>query len=79
MFKRKGKEYTINIDKIKISYDFMLTSPRYTKFSWKERNFLNNGKIGQIILDENYTLVDGCCSYLIYKKHGINKVKVVFA
>lgn len=78
MFKHKGKEYTVNIDKIKISYDFMLTAPRYAKFSWKEHNFIESGKLGQIILDKNYTLVDGYCSYLICKKHGVNKVKVVF-
>ena len=45
--------------------------------SWKGL-FLKNGTIGKIILNDNFELIDGYCTYLILKKHDANKVPVYF-
>ena len=78
-FKKKhDMEYWIPINDVIITYDFQLSSPRITKFTLKEREFLKNGILGKIILNQNFELVDGYCSYLICKKHGIDKIPVYF-
>ena len=78
-FKKKPEtEYWIPITDVIITYDFQLSSPRITKFTLKEREFLKNGILGKIILNQNFELVDGYCSYLICKKHGIDKIPVYF-
>ena len=78
-FKKKpDMEYWIPINDVIITYDFQLTSPRFAKFTWKEREFLQNGTLGKIILNQEFELVDGYCSYLICKKYGIDKVPVYF-
>ena len=78
-FKKKtDTEYWIPISDIVITYDFQLTSPRRIKFERKERDFLKNGTIGKIILNDNFELIDGYCTYLILKKHDANKVPVYF-
>lgn len=76
---RDGVEYYIPLNNIEINYEFQLKSPRYSKFRSKEKNFLKDGSIGKIILNHNFELADGYCSYLIYKKHGVNKVPVYFS
>ena len=76
--KCKGCECVIPISDIVITYDFQLTSPRYAKFVYKERQFLEYGFLNKIILNNNFELIDGYCSYLICKKYGINKVSVYF-
>ena len=78
-FKKKSDtEYWIPISNIVITYDFQLTSPRRAKFERKERDFLKNGTIGKIILNDNFELIDGYCTYLILKKRDANKVPVYF-
>ena len=78
-FKKKPEtEYWIPITDVIITYDFQLSSPRITKFTLKEREFLKNGILGKIILNQNFELVDGYCSYLICKKYGIDKIPVYF-
>ncbi len=78
-FKKKSDtEYWIPISNIVITYDFQLTSPRRAKFERKERDFLKNDTIGKIILNDNFELIDGYCTYLILKKHDANKVPVYF-
>ena len=78
-FKKKPDvEYWISISDVDITYDFQLSSPRIAKFNRKERNFLKNGTLGKIILNQNFELVDGYCSYLIGKKHGMDKLPVYF-
>ena len=76
--KKPDMEYCIPINDVIITYDFQLSSPRITKFTLKEREFLKNGILGKIILNQNFELVDGYCSYLICKKHGIDKIPVYF-
>ena len=76
--KKPDVEYWIPIRDVNITYDFQLSSPRIIKFKRKEKEFLKNGTLGKIILNQNYELVDGYCSYLICKKHGMDKVPVYF-
>ena len=72
-FKKKPDvEYWLSISDIDITYDFQLSSPRIAKFTRKEREFLKNGTLGKIILNHNFELVDGYCSYLICKKYGMD-------
>lgn len=75
---KRNKEYWIPINDVKISYEFQLSSPNSKKFRYKENVFRNSGCIGRIILDENFELIDGYCSYLICKKYGMDKVPVWF-
>lgn len=78
-FKKKPDvEYWLSISDIDITYDFQLSSPRIAKFTRKEREFIKNGTLGKIILNHNFELVDGYCSYLICKKYGIDKIPVYF-
>ena len=76
--KKPNVEYWIPINDVIITYDFQLSSPRISKFKRKEREFLKNGTLGRIILNQNFELVDGYCSYLICKKHGMDKIPVYF-
>ena len=76
--KKPDVEYWIPIRDVNITYDFQLSSPRIIKFKRKEREFLKNGTLGKIILNHNFELVDGYCSYLIGKKHGMDKIPVYF-
>ena len=53
-FKKKPDvEYWISISDVDITYDFQLSSPRIIKFKRKEREFLKNGTLGKIILNQN--------------------------
>lgn len=61
-----------------VRYDFQLTSPRMAKLRGKERDFVKHGILGKIVLNNNFELVDGYCSYLICKKHNMNKIPVYF-
>lgn len=78
-FKKKpNTEYWIPINDVIITYDFQLSSPRIAKFAGKERDFVKHGILGNIVLNNNFELVDGYCSYLICKKHGMDKIPVYF-
>ncbi|RHP24366.1 MULTISPECIES: hypothetical protein [Clostridia] len=75
---RTDIEYWIPIKDIVITYDFQITSPNSKKFKEKLYNFRKYGTLGKIKLNKNFELVDGYCSYLIYKKYGMGKVPVYF-
>ena len=78
-FKKKPDvEYWVSIGDVDISYDFQLSSPGITKFKRKEKEFLKDGTLCKIILNNNFELVDGYCSYLICKKHGMDNILVYF-
>lgn len=78
-FKRKtNTEYWIPIGNVVITYDFQLSSPSREKFHCKERDFVKNGTIGKIVLNNNFELTDGYCTYLVLKKHGFDKIPVWF-
>ena len=75
---RTDVEYWISIKDVIITYNFQLTSPRPKKFWSKVYGFKKYGTIGKIKLNKNFELVDGYCSYLIYKMNDCDKVPVWF-
>lgn len=75
---KENVEYYVPINDIKIKYEFQLHSPKPWKFRVKEKQFLEDNIIGRIELNRDFELIDGYCSYLIYKKYGLNKVPVYF-
>ena len=76
--KKPDVKYWIPIRCVNITYDVQLSCPGITKFKRKEKEFLKNGTLGKIILNQNFELLDGYCSYLICKKYGMDKVPVYF-
>lgn len=75
---REDTEYWIPLKDIVIPYDFELKSPKPGKFKSKERDFIETGNLGRILLNNRFELVDGYCSYLICKKYNLGKVPVYF-
>ena len=75
---RTNVEYWIPIKDVIITYDFQLNSPNPKKFWGKVYGFKKYGTIGKIKLNKNFELVDGYCSYLIYKMNDCDKVPVWF-
>ena len=78
-----NREYWIPINEIKIKEEFLATPPKYEKYRKKERTFikygeLKYGELGKIVVNRNYELIDGYCSYLICKKYDMGKVPVWF-
>lgn len=71
-------EYWIPIKDIVITYDFQLTCPNHKKFWTKVYKFNKYRTLGKIELNKNFELVDGYCSYLIFKMNNIDKVPVWF-
>lgn len=73
-----NREYWIPIYEIKIKEEFLATPPKYEKYRKKEKAFVEYGELEKIVIDRNYELIDGYCSYLICKKYNIGKVPVWF-
>ena len=65
--------------KIKISPDFVLSPPNPEKIISKMLTFFRERNLEPIIVDENYFLGDGYCSYLIAKQVGTDFVKIKMA
>lgn len=55
-------------DQIKISRSFQRHPPYPDKIGCKTTIFLNYHKLDPIIINENYTLMDGYCAYLLAKE-----------
>lgn len=64
---------------IKIPPDFVLSPPNPEKIISKMLTFSRECYLEPIIVDENYFLVDGYCSYLIAKQVGTDFVKIKMA
>lgn len=75
---KSGKEYWIPINEIVITEDFLTHPPKYAKYRIKERLFIKSGELRRIVINRNYELLDGYCSYLIFKKYDIGKIPVWF-
>lgn len=73
-----NKEYWIPINEIIITEEFLATSPKMKKYSEKEKTFIQKGELGKIIINKNYELIDGYCSYLICKKYDMDQIPVWF-
>lgn len=68
----------INLNEIKITDEFKNTMPTVHKFRDKYYCFRCMKMLpDKIIVDENNTLVDGYCSYLLAKAFDITKVEVI--
>lgn len=65
------------IKDIKITKDFKDTTPSLTKLIRKTAEYVQTGNIDKIIIDQNNTLLDGYCSYLILKALEVESAKVV--
>lgn len=76
---KSGKEYVIKIKDIIIPVNFLLNSPRWWKIRDKERYFKENSidNTNIIIVDKELNLKDNYCSYILCKKYGIKKCKVL--
>lgn len=64
--------------RLKLGKNFLLLHPITKKYRKKENTFIKYGELGKIIIDRNYELIDGYCSYLICKKYDIGKAPVWF-
>lgn len=70
---------TINIKKIKVPIIFKMALPNRNKMSDKYFYYLSCGdlsKCSEIVLDEEYNLLDGYTSYIIACLEHIKRVKV---
>ena len=65
--------------KIKISPDFVLSPPNPEKIIEKMLLFYRECYLAPIIVDSDFVLVDGYCSYLIAKQVGTDFVKIKMA
>lgn len=72
------KTKTINLSEIKITDEFKATMPTVHKFRDKYYCFRQMKLLpDKIVVDENYTLLDGYISYLLAKAFDITNIEVV--
>lgn len=64
------------IDKIKIQKDFKENPPKSDKLITKTADYMIGKDLPPIIIDKDYNLIDGYCSYLIAKALGV-KTKII--
>ena len=64
--------------RLKLEKNFLLLHPITENSGRKKNTFIKYGELGKIIIDRNYELIDGYCSYLICKKYDIGKAPVWF-
>ena len=67
----------VTLDKIKIRPCFAESPPTPEKLIRKTAEFVNGAKLEPILIDKDYNLIDGYCSYLIAKTLNSRKFKVV--
>jgi hypothetical protein len=65
-----------NLDKVKIPDEFAKHPPKAEKIIQKMLSFNRTSELEDIIVDENFCLVDGYCSYLIAQQVGPAFVKI---
>lgn len=76
---KSNKTYSIPLKKIKIQKSFLMSSIRPKKWEAKLQYYKSHHCFqSEIILNENFVLIDGYSSYLIAKKYGYKKVYVKF-
>ena len=63
-------------DKIKIKPDFEKSPPKPEKLIHKMLKFSRESELDDILVDENFYLIDGYCSYLIAQQVGVAFVKI---
>lgn len=68
----------VDIDEIKIPKNFERTMPDAMKIAERYEFFKRTaGFDREILVDENYNLIDGYSSYLVRKMVGLTKVRVL--
>jgi hypothetical protein len=65
-----------NFGKIKIPQRFLHSPPRPEKLIHKMLVFARESELDDILVDENFCLVDGYCAYLIAQQVGVGFAKI---
>ena len=74
----KSRTCMVDIDRINIPYCVKKTLPKSDKIEKRYRCYKQIGDFDrEIIVDEDYNLVDGYSTYLVYKMLDIQKVRVL--
>lgn len=74
----KSRTSMIDIDRINVPYCIKQTLPKSDKIEKRYRFYKQTGSFDrEIIVDENYNLVDGYSTYLVCKMLDIQKVRVL--
>lgn len=76
---KEGIRYWIPIKDIKIFAEFQNHKPNKFKINAKKIAYEKTGYLDPIVLNLNFELVDGYCSYLILKKYDLKKIPVYFS
>ena len=71
--KKVGK---YNFSKITIPQNFIENPPRPEKLIDKMLKFSRESELEDILVDEDFVLLDGYCSYLIAQQVGVEFVKI---
>lgn len=75
---KEGKEYWIPTKNIIITSHFLQHYPVIEKLRTKMEIYEKTGTLCPIIINRNFELVDGYCSYLILKEYKLGKIPVYF-
>ena len=70
------KVSNIHFDKIKVPARFIDYPPKPEKLIHKMLIFSRESELDDILVDENFYLLDGYCSYLIAQQVGADFVKI---
>lgn len=74
-----GYEYMVNIDAIKIKNSFKKHEPSFKKMATKYDFYKKHGFFSsKVVLQKDFTLIDGYTTYLLAKKENIKKIPVYF-
>ncbi len=65
-----------SFERIKIPQKFRLNPPRPERLIHKMLKFSRESELEDILVDENFFLIDGYCSYLIAQQVGAEFVKI---
>lgn len=71
---KKISKYEFN--KIRISQNFLENPPRPEKLIEKMLRFSRESELDDIIVNEDFYLIDGYCSYLIAQQVGVDFVSI---
>ena len=63
----RAKRKRVDVEKIKIPADFIKSPPKSEKLILKTADYINKGELSPVYIDKDYNLIDGYCSYLIYR------------
>ena len=76
---KPGRKYWINIDKVHITDEFAAHKIGKKKMERKLEYYGDTGEFeSKVILDKDFTLIDGYSTYRIIDKFGTGKVPVWF-